>query len=296
MFFIRLLGIVSFGLLTGCTMLGLTPQTYQIYNPDGLNFRYQARLTDGQELKGQFQEGIQTSLIVPQPLERLTIYADTGTDRVLNAEGEPYRAIAIPQAKAVTIPRPGGDLPVKILAEVNRIRAQGWPLSKKLTIFWPSNKLDCSAFYCQDGTSTPNVIHLQTSELVNGFSGLWHELGHAVMDAVYTVPFGSNCPTPHIVTEPSSLTCAWSEGWATFFAMLIGQTSVFCWPSGDCVNYEHGLDNLPNQADIEGVITRYLWDLWDFYPGMTIQTRYPLTPSGRQSKLNHKPSESFTMP
>ncbi len=256
--------------LTGCGIFISTEQNYSVYNESGLALKYEATLTNGQVMIGALNAGISTDLIFPTGLNKLTVYADDGTDRVLDSTGNTYRAVAVAQAKIVPIPRPGGDLPVKILAEVNRIRGQGWPLPKKLTIFWPSNKLDCSAFYCQDGTGTPNVIHLQTSELVNGFFGLWHELGHAVMDAVYTVPFGGNCPTPHIVTEPSSLTCAWSEGWATFFAMLIGQTSVFCWPDATCLNYEHGLDFLtsnPQAQEIEGYVTLFLWDLWDKYPG-----------------------------
>lgn len=259
--------IGSLFFLTGCGTFIPTERDYNVYNESGLALKYKATLTNGQTMTGALNVGITTDLILPAILDKLTVYAENGTDRVLDSTGAPYRAVAIPQAKTVPIPRPGGDLPTKILIEVNRIRGLRWPLPPKLTIFWPSQKLDCSAFYCPDGTHTPNVIHLQTSELVNGFSGLWHELGHAVMDAVYTVSFGANCPNPHSINQPSSETCAWSEGWATFFALLIGQTSVFCWPSGNCLNYEHDLDNLPNQADIEGVVTRYLWDLWDFYPG-----------------------------
>jgi len=264
---LRFILIASLLLLTGCSFWS-PEKSYEIYNQSGLPLKYDVTLINGSTVSGHLSDGLTTKLILPGEVDQIIVYSESYNDSVLDSAGELYKVVVTAVGTSTSIPKPGGDNLTKILAEIKRIRSQGWPLPSKVKVIWPSFKTDCQAFYCPDFSRSPNVIHLQTSELVNGFYSLWHELGHAVMDAVYRVPYGRGCPSLHYNTEPSSLECAWSEGWATFFALVIGQTSVWCWASGHCINYESDLDSLwTNQRalEIEGFVTLLLWDLWDDY-------------------------------
>ncbi|MFG2504726.1 hypothetical protein ACGFOW_04420 [Streptomyces rubiginosohelvolus] len=67
-----------------------------------------------------------------------------------------------------------------------------------------------------------------------------HEFGHSLMDDVYDDwwPDNSNC-SPHYGHRVSSAGCAWSEGWATYYAGTVIQDPIFRWGDGRVLDYEN---------------------------------------------------------
>ena len=107
-----------------------------------------------------------------------------------------------------------------------------------------------------------------------------HEYGHYIMDGTYTsYPDPTNC-NPHWVHNSSGTGCAWSEGWASFTALLVDNTATYPRSSSTFYNYELGSivnrydvrlrdfditddRNRPIGQMVEGRVTSALWDIRD---------------------------------
>ena len=95
-----------------------------------------------------------------------------------------------------------------------------------------------------------------------------HEYGHSMMHRHYPVypPF-HNCGE-HFHHKLSSEGCAWSEGWASFVALLPDHDPVFYYPGPD-VNLETptwGTPGWDNGIAVEGRVSGALWDVLDAVP------------------------------
>ena len=118
-----------------------------------------------------------------------------------------------------------------------------------------------------------------------------HEYGHHVMEAVYNengsqLPrnqCGVVPPASHTMTSIEHSTCAWSEGWANFFAYMINDSPIMQHyaPNSNTYNFEtrQTLANpnsatgttfpadpntsITNNRDIEGNVASALWDIHD---------------------------------
>ena len=93
-----------------------------------------------------------------------------------------------------------------------------------------------------------------------------HEHGHYVMDRAYT-PFNPSPGGPHgVCDDDEDRGLAWSEGWATAWALFVFDDPVFAWPGGDSVNYETANDcalSTTHHDHSEFRVTAALWDLYD---------------------------------
>lgn len=101
-----------------------------------------------------------------------------------------------------------------------------------------------------------------------------HELGHAMMQDVYDGNFPpTNCPNPHFLGNVEDLGCAWTEGFATWFALHVDQDQWLSgWvpgsPNTDGETYTWGSNTPDNGAwsngiAVEGRIATALWDIED---------------------------------
>jgi hypothetical protein len=94
-----------------------------------------------------------------------------------------------------------------------------------------------------------------------------HEMGHNVMYNVYGNRFPTtDCPSPHYINLSSGIVCAWTEGWANFYALAVNGDPVFSWPGGSSLNLETptwGTSNWDNGATVEGRVAAALWDIFD---------------------------------
>lgn len=100
-----------------------------------------------------------------------------------------------------------------------------------------------------------------------------HELGHNVMYNAGTLTLVSDCPDQHYISLVSGAECAWTEGWASAFLVLVNDIPEKCSPPSttNCTNYETdpSFDNCLNwdcgtNADqVEGHVTGAIWDLYD---------------------------------
>jgi hypothetical protein len=115
-------------------------------------------------------------------------------------------------------------------------------------------------------------IHLDDGDANSGHTVL-HEYGHTVMHNLYDTFPVHNCPTPHRIEEPSGITCAWTEGWASFFALAIKADPIY---TGGCtlpcipgsVNFELRMSPTVGWANgelVEGNVAAVLWDFIDPY-------------------------------
>jgi HYDIN/CFA65/VesB family protein len=106
-----------------------------------------------------------------------------------------------------------------------------------------------------------------------------HEYGHVVMSNLWTsfspVWPTSDCPSPHFIQRVSGPGCAYSEGWANFWAWYSNEFydgsnnsanygPVFNWPGGASTNMETRDSETYDSGDqVEGNIAASLGDLFD---------------------------------
>jgi hypothetical protein len=94
-----------------------------------------------------------------------------------------------------------------------------------------------------------------------------HEMGHNVMYNVYGHTFPqTDCPSPHYINVSSGTICAWTEGWADFYALAVNGDPVYTWPSGDPLNLETptwGTASWDSGDKVEGRVAGALWDIYD---------------------------------
>jgi len=116
-------------------------------------------------------------------------------------------------------------------------------------------------------------IHLK-SDSGNGVNHtVLHELGHNVMYNSGNFPAGSDCPDPHFTSQISGTQCAWTEGWASAFILLVNNNPEKCVaPSTtNCIDFEvassysncNNWDCGANADWVEGHVTGSIWDLYD---------------------------------
>ncbi|MGW6558543.1 hypothetical protein [Streptomyces hydrogenans] len=98
-----------------------------------------------------------------------------------------------------------------------------------------------------------------------------HEFGHSLMDDIYDDwwPSTPNC-SPHSMHKASSGGCAWTEGWATYYAGTVLQDPIFRWGDGRVLDYENATWGTvepgrvwENGDTVEGRVTGALHDLSD---------------------------------
>jgi len=113
---------------------------------------------------------------------------------------------------------------------------------------------------------TGGNIHLTGEDKLSPFVVI-HEYGHGVMYTVYGNWFpDTNCPSPHYMNRESHENCAWTEGWADFFAIWVQGDPTYRWPSGASLNLETptwGTANWDAGEKVEGRVAGALWDIVD---------------------------------
>jgi hypothetical protein len=104
---------------------------------------------------------------------------------------------------------------------------------RQMVIDWGPASAD-GTFY----TPHNNIVHLKAAD-PDAPILVVHEIGHGVMDDVYeeSYPPIPNC-AGHKIPVASSAGCAWSEGWAEWFPLMIYRDQSFRWPNGNSENLE----------------------------------------------------------
>lgn len=120
-----------------------------------------------------------------------------------------------------------------------------------------------------------------------------HEFGHAIMDDVYEDAFPSSpkC-SPHYIPRTSSRGCAWTEGFATLYEVMVLGQPIFRWADGRTLDVEQptwGTEGWDNGDRVEGRVLGSLIDLYDSnnegtYDRCTEDPRGPIW----TTFLNHK--------
>jgi len=133
-----------------------------------------------------------------------------------------------------------------------------------------NNQFNLPVLWSPDSTDGPyyddasEVIHLHGEQGWDPDVTL-HEYGHFIMDKTYSqYPPTPNCED-HPWAAPTSLGCAWSEGWADFLQGAIQYDYNYCGtvPSGTkCYNMELPEES-PYGAEVEGAVAASLWDIYD---------------------------------
>jgi hypothetical protein len=131
---------------------------------------------------------------------------------------------------------------------------------RQLLIDWAPDSTD-GTFYSLDG----NDVHLAAGD-PNAPTAVVHEIGHAIMDDVYNDAYPPH-PTcsPHFLSTSTSPGCAWTEGFADWFAITVYNTATFTFTTGTTTNLENQTwGNLWADGDAtEGRIAGALLDLAD---------------------------------
>jgi hypothetical protein len=94
-----------------------------------------------------------------------------------------------------------------------------------------------------------------------------HEFGHLLMDDAYEDAFPSspNC-NPHYIPRTSSRGCAWTEGWATLYEVMVLGQPIFRWADGSTLDVEQptwGTSGWDNGDRVEGRVLGSLIDIYD---------------------------------
>jgi hypothetical protein len=94
-----------------------------------------------------------------------------------------------------------------------------------------------------------------------------HEFGHLIMDDIYEDAFPSSpkC-SPHYIPKTSSRGCAWTEGFATLYEVMVLGQPIFRWADGRTLDVEQptwGTSGWDNGDRVEGRVLGSLIDLFD---------------------------------
>lgn len=120
-----------------------------------------------------------------------------------------------------------------------------------------------------DGTyysTRGNAVHL-AAEDPDAPVLVLHEFGHALMDDVYEddFPYSPNC-SPHYIPRTSSAGCAWTEGFATWYGVVVLDDPTFRWPGGRTLDVEGptwGTTGWDDGDAVEGRVLGSMIDLAD---------------------------------
>lgn len=93
-----------------------------------------------------------------------------------------------------------------------------------------------------------------------------HEYGHNVMYVAYGHTFpDANCPDPHYINGASNASCAWTEGWATFFALAATNDPIDTYVNHYSIDMESPYWQSYSTGDtVEGNVAAALWDIFDY--------------------------------
>ncbi len=107
-----------------------------------------------------------------------------------------------------------------------------------------------------------------------------HELGHYIMwnQTGQWLWYDFNCFNHNIFSQESAI-CAWSEGWANFFALAVNRDVCYDFDEGPCTGLADGrhynlenhtrndndFENFPWGDEVEGRVAGALYDLLDVY-------------------------------
>jgi hypothetical protein len=114
-------------------------------------------------------------------------------------------------------------------------------------------------------------IHIKTENYTKALDIVQHEYAHAVMHKVYHYYWPiTHCPSPHYINRYSHPNCAWTEGWADSFPLMVQsygrwEDPVFEWGTGSQRDLEIPTWGTPNWDDGEGVEGRVAGSLWDIF-------------------------------
>jgi hypothetical protein len=127
----------------------------------------------------------------------------------------------------------------------------GWPKAEWGNYYLPS----CDGIFIYQGNA-------DAIDRVN------HEYGHFLMDHARGHDYANtNCPSPHYIERVSNETCAWDEGWATFFTQVVQHDNTYDFEAyGSSVELEYDIAGFDRGPSCEGRVAASLLDLWDDPP------------------------------
>ncbi|MFA7289672.1 MAG: hypothetical protein WC055_12420, partial [Melioribacteraceae bacterium] len=124
----------------------------------------------------------------------------------------------------------------------------------------------CVVEWEYDGTggayySSGGRVHLE-GQYKNYPDVILHEAGHNYMWNVYGnyIPI-TYCPSPHYWNVASHVNCAWTEGWASFFACAVYNDPIYT--ATYTVNIETPPTSWDDGDEVEGRVCGSLWDIYD---------------------------------
>jgi hypothetical protein len=128
-----------------------------------------------------------------------------------------------------------------------------------LSVIWTSTNL-----YGPNYSVALKRIHMPNA---NGFDEdvLLHEFGHYIMHKLYGFYPNANCPDGHFWTQAANETCAFTEGWATYFSSAVSNDLLYTSSSSPTVSINIENYNLLTNlgSNVEGSIGASLWDISD---------------------------------
>jgi hypothetical protein len=116
-----------------------------------------------------------------------------------------------------------------------------------------------------------NQIHL-TGEAEKAPDTVIHEYGHQVMANIYgIINYPPYLPLTHYIFQSCGSNCAWAEGWADFFPLIVNGNSGYTFSNSYTYNLEiptwNYVDDLgylwDNGDSVEGRVAGTLWDIFD---------------------------------
>lgn len=132
---------------------------------------------------------------------------------------------------------------------------------RKGRINWAPDSTDGTYYSLRE-----NAVHLAAADPDSNILVL-HEFGHAIMDDVYEDDFppAPDC-SPHYIHRTSSQGCAWTEGFATWYGVVILNDPTFRWPDGRTRDLEGptwGTSEWDNGDVVEGRVLGAMIDISD---------------------------------
>jgi len=141
---------------------------------------------------------------------------------------------------------------------------------QQLVIEWSRDVIIPIPYY----GGSPSKVKL-SADTPDSRNSVVHEIGHFVMHSAYGTPeFNSieDCPDlSHAPDRSSNAGCAWSEGFANWFAVAVYQDPVFRWPDGTEADFEAATFGTASNGQlwhvgdtVEGRVAGALLDLTDW--------------------------------
>jgi hypothetical protein len=164
------------------------------------------------------------------------------------------------------------SVPTQIVPEYTPIdyRPKAWWLQADLQrgFLFPPDRL--GSFTIEWPHPQSNMFRLNDSHILLREDAAYapdsvqHEMGHAVMFYLYNGYWPpANCPIDHKIREAYNPVCAWTEGWAIFWALVVNNDPFYEWANGRYESLESTLLWTALGDQVEGHVAATLWDLVD---------------------------------